>query len=53
MKGLSFSWKRLVGISGMKTKIARKNWSFDYKGRLREKVRVTHIKPPVREEVII
>lgn len=37
----------------MKTKIARKNWSSDYKRRLREKVRVTHIKPPVREEVII
>lgn len=23
MKGLSFSWKRAVGISGLKTKIAR------------------------------
>lgn len=23
MKGLSFSWKRAVGISGMKTKVAR------------------------------
>ncbi len=24
MKGLSFSWKRALGISGAKTKIARK-----------------------------
>jgi len=23
MKGLSFSWKRAVGISGLKTKVAR------------------------------
>ena len=53
MKGLSFSWKRLLGISGMKTKIARKNWSSDYKRRLGEKVWVTHLKPLIREEVII
>ena len=24
MKGLSFSWKRAVGISGLKTKVAHK-----------------------------
>jgi len=24
MRGLTFSWKRAVGISGLKTKIARK-----------------------------
>lgn len=23
MKGLSFSWKRAIGISGLKTKVAR------------------------------
>lgn len=37
----------------MKTKIARENWSSDHKRRLGEKVRVTHIKPLIREEVII
>lgn len=38
MKGLSFSWKRAVGISGAKTKIARKTGIPTTKGGLERKV---------------
>ncbi len=38
MKGLSFSWKRFLGISGAKTKIARKTGVPTTKGGLEKKV---------------
>lgn len=38
MKGLSFSWKRFLGISGVKTKIARKTGVPTTKGGLEKKI---------------
>ncbi|MCQ2216255.1 MAG: hypothetical protein MJZ31_10105 [Bacteroidales bacterium] len=38
MKGLSFSWKRFLGISGVKTKIARKTGVPTTKGGLEKKL---------------
>jgi len=36
--GLSFSWKRLVGISGLKNKIAKKTGIPTTKGGLERKI---------------
>ncbi len=38
MRGLSFSWKRALGISGFKTKIARKTGIPTTKAGLERKV---------------
>lgn len=38
MRGLSFSWKRALGISGFKTKIARKTGIPTTRGGLERKV---------------
>ncbi len=38
MKGFSFSWKRAVGISGAKTKLARKTGIPTTRGGLERKV---------------
>ena len=37
-RGLSFSWKRALGISGVKTKIARKTGIPTTKGGLERKI---------------
>lgn len=38
MRGVSFSWKRLLGISGVKTKVAKKTGIPTTKGGLERKI---------------
>lgn len=38
MRGVSFSWKRLLGISGLKTKVAKKTGIPTTKGGLERKL---------------
>lgn len=38
MRGVSFSWKRLLGISGVKTRIANKTGIPTTKGGLERKI---------------